>query len=156
MSKIKSSASLFKTVKVVTSIPEDEAVATILIEDLQVSLGGIKNSGFVNTQTVSLTLALKENTEATQLHQNYRGFIDVEEGVRGLIVIQSAGVTTMVNDFCDYFEGKGGDFLIPIDVSVPAGRDFHSTIYLLIDRDESSDSEPGGLLSIDSLDIAIV
>ena len=95
MAKIKS-VFLPDSVTIASNVSHDQQAATVLIEKLQVSLGGVPGPLTV-TRTATVLIPFDEANSELMLDQQVRGFADIQPGARGLLLVQLGGNTFQVD-----------------------------------------------------------
>jgi len=151
MAKIKG-VLLPDSVTIASNVSQDQQAATVLIEKLQVSLGGVPGPLTV-TRTATVLIPFDEANSELTLDQQVRGFADIQPGARGLLLVQLGGNTFQVDLPSPDAEDK--NFVKLITSKLPKGAPYQATFFLLLERDEDKPGL-GGNITVDSLNIEIV
>jgi hypothetical protein len=151
MAKIKG-VFLPDSVTIVSNVSPDQQAATVLVEKLQVSLGGVPGPLTV-TRTATILIPLDDADSELTLDQQVRGAADIQPGARGLLLVQLGGNTFQVDLPSPNAKDKGFEKLITS--KLPKGAPYQATFFLLLERDADK-PELGGNITVDSLNISIV
>jgi hypothetical protein len=141
-------------VVLVVNVSQDRKAATVMIEKLRVVGGDVGDPVTATREaTIHIPMTPAEGESEARLRQVVRGSASIGEGTRGLILAQLGGETHTVPLPCP--GTPGNDFVYEADVTLPAGRLYQATFFLLLERDADR-PEFGGDLSVQSLDVEIL
>jgi len=150
MAKIKG-VFLPDSVDLVSSVSTDQQAATVLIEKLRVTLGGIPGPLTV-TRVATILIPFDKADSDLTIQQVVRGVADVRPGARALLVAQLGGQTVQVE--LPKPNAKDTNFTASMSSTLPQGAPYQASFFLLLERDVDR-PEIGGDLAVQSLDIEI-
>jgi hypothetical protein len=153
MAKLKGVVRLENVIRFSQSISEDGQVASILFENLLVSVGG-KGSTLVATQVASFTLPTIDNGADFPVGLIIRGFVQTQPGARARLVASLGDTAVVVPLPQPPPSGEGEDYEQQVEATLPAGVDVQMTLFLLAERN-SGDESLGVLLTVDTVDITL-
>ena len=128
-------------------ISQDGKVATITFENLVLSIQ-TKDQPLVATQVVTLTLPITGNATDLHVFLTIQGFVFTEPGTRAILVAH-LGETTALAPLPET-PSSNQSFQQVLEVTLPAGVDVQTTLFLLAEQ-YSSDAS----LNILSLDFSL-
>lgn len=136
------------------NVSPDRKATTVIIEKLRVTAGNLPGPVTATRQaTIHVPLEPAEGEDEVTVRQVVRGFVRVGKGARGLILAQLGGQTHTIPLPC---HGENGDdFTYEAVATLPAGRLYQATFFLLLERDAHR-PEFGGDLTVGSLDVEIL
>jgi hypothetical protein len=160
-----------ENLKHVDSVSEDRKAFTTICENAVIAIGGIKESKLVEKRLFSLEMPLRTSAQKLPVELEVRGYIDIRQKSRALLIVHAAGKTTIVdltkadeshvrkppsqqlpNGFKREKSDTAHNYFQEIKAEVPANsKVLIVTFLLLIERDAPHESY-GGLLTLDSLD----
>ncbi len=129
-------------------IAEDGQVATITFANLEVSVQG-KNPALVATQVATLTLPIVEKAIDLHVWLTIQGFVFTESGTQAILVAH-LGDTTALAPLPE--SPSNQSFQQVLEVTLPAGVDAQTTLFLLAER---NDENLGVYLNVLSLDFSL-
>lgn len=148
---------LIDTVVVARDVSEDRQAASILFDNLSVSIGWGEGSNpqkvksqFIDTKVASLSIPIIENDEETSLKLDVRGYIDVAPAARATLVIQT-GEKTNVFNFTNL--NLENEFVKSIDYVISPQKNCQLTFFLLVEKDSQELPGVGANLVIEALEI---
>lgn len=179
--KFQGTADLVDEIQIAKGVSEDQHATTVIFRNLQAAVG---NAGgiVVSKRSISVELPVVSGGHDVRVVQDIRGFVDVQGKARAILVVQAAGKTTVI-DLSKPADGaakkatksksvqqaseqalkatkkedppaSGQDFVHRIETTLPAGRSYLATFFLLVERDSDAD-ENSALATVDSLDVEL-
>lgn len=141
-------------VVLVASVSADLASVGVMIEKLRVTAGNLPGPATVTRQaTIHIPLKAAEGRSEVTIRQVVRGFANLGEGTRGLVLAQLGGQTHTIP--LPRAGDVGDNFVYEATVALPPGRLYQATFFLLLERDADL-PEFGGDLAVESLDIELL
>jgi hypothetical protein len=132
-------------------VSADQQAATVRVEKLQVSLGGVSGPLTV-TRSATILIPIDNSDGEITIDQQVRGTADIQSGVRGLLLVQLGGNTFQVD--LPSPGAKDKDFEKLVTSKLPKDTPYQATFFLLLERDADKPAL-GGLIVVDSLDVSI-
>lgn len=141
-------------VVLVSNVSPDRRATTVIIEKLRAAGGDLPGPLTIGRwATIHVPLEAAEGEAAITLRQVVRGFARVGPGARGVILAQLAGATHTIP--VPPAGSSGEDLVYEAEATLPAGRAYQATFFLLLERDADR-PEFGGDLAVESLDLEIL
>ncbi|MDG3005557.1 hypothetical protein [Paludisphaera mucosa] len=143
---------LLDGVVLVPNVSPDRRATTVRIEKLRV-VGGDLPGPLSATRTATIHIPFEDAKAGVTVRQVVRGFARVSPGARGVILAQLGGATHQIP--IPPPGSSGEDLVYEAESTIPAGRIYLATFFLLLERDADR-PEFGGDLAIESLDVEIL
>lgn len=105
--RFKGMADLPDAVQLVTGFSDDGQAVTVLFRNLDAALDGHRGPS-VNTRAVTVALPIANESQEVSVTQDIRGYVDVDESARAVLVVNAGGKTTVVDLKQQKDKGKEG------------------------------------------------
>lgn len=138
---------------VATSVSQDGQTAGLLFRNVEISLEEFKEKPYVSQRVFSVETPVKYADPKNEVYvkQDLRGFAQADKGARAVVIMHSAGHTSVID--VSKNSQKGDDFFFSTTGKLAAGSDYLATFILVLEKDTNA-GEAGGLIQLDSLDLS--
>ncbi len=132
-------------------VSDDKRALSLLLSDLQATVGGGKSPEPMSTRVFSLVLPLEGDEKRVEIEFTVQGFILSLEGATASIVCSVNGQTTVA----DFPERSDQSFVQKLKFEAAAPSECRLCVFLLVGRD-SRNANAEGRLNVSSIDAEIL
>jgi hypothetical protein len=153
MAKFAKAAKLLSQPAIAFDISDDGQAGTCILQDVGVSVGGLRRAPLRQSQMITLSIPIYENDHPVTVASFIAGAAVLDQGVNATLIIQISGQLSFTVLSGPTDEGKE-NFEHRFDPVVSTDADYVATIVLLIEK-TTDDPALGGYLQVDSLDFSL-